>query len=68
MRLGFSLKIELPGKPHIGLLPMPQNWRPPTRAAGSGVLFDHLVGAVEQRGQNGEPERPGGLEIDGTSR
>src|SRR6516165_32663 len=26
--------------------------------------FDHLVGAAEQRERNGEPERPGGLEID----
>ena len=28
------------------------------------VLFDHLVGAGEQRCLDGEAERPGGLEID----
>src|SRR5262249_19456119 len=28
------------------------------------VSLDHLVGAAEQRERNGEPERPGSLEID----
>ena len=27
-------------------------------------LFDHLVGAREQHGGNGEAERPGGVEVD----
>ena len=27
-------------------------------------LFDHLVGAGEQRGRHGEAEHPGGLDID----
>ena len=28
------------------------------------VLLDHLVGAGEMRGWNGEAERPGGLKVD----
>src|SRR5260370_6493125 len=32
--------------------------------SGSPILFDHLVGAEEQRGRHGEAERGGGLEID----
>ena len=32
-------------------------------AIKTGWSLDHLVGAAEQRERNGEPERPGGLEI-----
>jgi hypothetical protein len=35
--------------------------------SGSPILFDHLVGAGEQRGRHGKAERGGGLEIDGKS-
>jgi hypothetical protein len=30
----------------------------------TSTLFDHLVGAGEQRQRHGEAERPGGLEVD----
>jgi hypothetical protein len=44
----------------------------PTRCAITGreqpqqiaTLFDHLVGAGQQRGWNGETKRRGGLEVD----
>src|ERR1700730_17302264 len=35
------------------------------RASGSPILFDHLVGADEQRVRHGNAERGGGLQIDG---
>jgi hypothetical protein len=35
-----------------------------SKAAGSGGLFDHLVGAGKQRGRDGNSERFGCLEID----
>jgi hypothetical protein len=35
-----------------------------TYSAAKKSLFDHLVGAVEQRLRNSDPERFGGLEID----
>src|SRR5258707_6825413 len=34
------------------------------RAAIDGILFDHLVGACEQRGWHVEAERPGRAEVD----
>ena len=32
--------------------------------AAKGDLFDHLIGAVKQRGRHGDSERLGGLEVD----
>jgi hypothetical protein len=37
----------------------------PTKAAGSGALFDHLVGDGERRWRHFEAERLGGSQVDG---
>jgi len=36
----------------------------PHRTAATASLFDHLIGAGEQRRWNVDAERPGGLEVD----
>src|SRR5258708_997600 len=61
-RVGLATQPSLPVYPDKRTIPEPVGMSQSCQTRKSPVLFDHFVGAVEQR--HGEAERLGGLEID----
>src|SRR5258708_7919303 len=62
IRVGLATQPSLPVYPDKRTIPEPVGMSQSCQTRKSPVLFDHFVGAVEQR--HGEAERLGGLEID----